>query len=605
MITLTKRAGVVTKQQVAFAIPEPARSAQRPTDGRYAEVSDRKASGATYTPQEIAEYLSAQLADSAPDILERETIRVLDPAIGDGALVLALLKVLTHRSSARISIVGYETNPAAAAVANRTLAASFAHVKIDIRERNFLAERDSARFDLAIANPPYVRTQIMGAEDAGILAVRFGLEGRVDLYQAFTLALIERLVPNGGLALITSNRFLTTKGAAAFRNALHAGLAISRLWDLGDTKIFDAAVLPSMLVGRRRSGSVAKSEEPFFTSVYEQRDVHGIPCMSLVAALDQQGELQVGSRTFKVQQGHLRMQRGGIWRLSSAGLDTWLRTVQSNTWRRLGEIGKIRVGVKTSADKIFIRSDWSTMGAKTPELLRPLITHHVAERYRARSPVKQILYPHLDNRGRREVADLANHPNAAAYLEIHRDTLEARKYVIDAGRKWYEVWVPQEPALWSRPKLVFRDIAEKPTFWIDRSGGVVNGDCYWMVPDEDKNEGILWLAAAVTNSTFIEAFYDHCFNNKLYAGRRRFMSQYVEQFPLPDPSTKAGEELVALAKCRHDADDVNTQARLDLEIDKRVWTAFGLPGGSAHDSLHSHALKNHSPVTSLLPPKTT
>ena len=594
MTTLTKRAGVATKQQVAFdfAIPEPARPAQRPADGRYAEVSDRKASGATYTPREIAEYLSVQLADSAPDILERETIRVLDPAIGDGALALALLNVLTRRSSARISVVGYETNPAAAAVAKRTLEASFAHVEVDIRERDFLAERDSTRFDLAIANPPYVRTQIMGAEDAGILAVRFGLEGRVDLYQAFTLALIERLAPEGGLALITSNRFLTTKGAAAFRDAIHAGLAISRLWDLGDTKIFDAAVLPAMLVGRRRSGSAAKSEEPFFTSVYEQRDAPGTPCTSLAAALEQQGELQIGSRTFKVQQGHLRVQRGDIWRLSSAGLDTWLQTVQSNTWRRLGEIGKIRVGVKTTADKVFIRSDWSTMGAKTPELLRPLITHHVAERYRARAPVKQILYPHLDNRGRREVADLADHPHAAAYLEMHRGTLEARKYVIDAGRKWYEIWVPQEPALWPRPKLVFRDIAEKPTFWIDRSGGVVNGDCYWMVTDDAKNEEILWLAAAVTNSTFIEAFYDHCFNNKLYAGRRRFMSQYVEQFPLPDPSTKAGKELVVLAKRRHDADDVSTQARLEIEIDRRVWTAFGLPGGSANDSLHSHASKN-------------
>ena len=46
----------------------------------------------------------------------------------------------------------------------------------------------------------------MGAEDAGILAVRFGLEGRVDLYQAFTLALIERLAPEGGLARVLSSK---------------------------------------------------------------------------------------------------------------------------------------------------------------------------------------------------------------------------------------------------------------------------------------------------------------------------------------------------------------------------------------------------------------
>ena len=590
---LTKSVGAASKRQVLFdfAVPERTRPAQRPTDGRFAEVSDRKASGATYTPKDIAEYLSVQLTESAAEILQRQTIHVLDPAIGDGALVLALLNILTRASSARISVVGYETNPAAAAVAKRAVTTSFAHVDVDIRECDFLAESDCTRFDLAIANPPYVRTQIMGAEDAGALATRFGLQGRVDLYQAFTLALIERLVPGGGLALITSNRFLTTKGAAAFRDAVHAGLAISRLWDLGDTKIFDAAVLPSMLVGRRRVGPANEAEESHFTSVYEQRNSVGTPCTSLVAALEQHGDLQVEGRTFRVQQGHLRVQRGEIWRLSSGGLDAWLKTVQSNTWRRLGEIGKIRVGVKTTADNVFIRNDWSTMGTKTPELLRPLITHHIADRYRARASVKQILYPHFDRRGRREVADLTDYPLSAAYLEVHRNTLTARKYVIDAGRKWYEIWVPQEPALWPRRKLVFRDITEKPTFWIDRSGGVVNGDCYWMVTEDPECEEILWLAVAVTNSTFIEEFYDHCFNNKLYSGRRRFMSQYVEQFPLPNPSTTSGKELIALARRRHDAVDEGEQARLEREIDSLVWAAFGLPGGSANNSLHAQSLK--------------
>src|SRR5207245_1382098 len=152
--------------------------------------------------------------------------------------------------------------------------------------------------------------------------------------------------------------------------------------------------------------------------------------------------------------------------------------------------------VKTTADKVFIRNDWSSMGPDAPELLRPLITHHVAERYRARPAVKQILYPHLNNGGGRKVADLNEYPRAAAYLETNRKTLEARKYVIDAGRKWYEIWVPQEPGLWTRPKLVFRDITEKPTFWIDSSGGVVNGDCYWMVTEDTKSDAILWLAVA-------------------------------------------------------------------------------------------------------------
>ena len=69
------------------------------------------------------------------------------------------------------------------------------------------------------------------------------------------------------------------------------------------------------------------------------------------------------------------------------------------------------------------------------------------------------------------------------------------------------------------------------------------------------------------------------------------MSQYVEQFPLPNPSTTSGKELIALARRRHDAVDEGEQARLEREIDSLVWAAFGLPGGSANNSLHAQSLK--------------
>ena len=77
---------------------------------------------------------------------------------------------------------------------------------------------------------------------------------------------------------------------------------------------------------------------------------------------------------------------------------------------------------------------------------------------------------------------------------------------------------------------------------------MVNGDCYWLVAEKPGAEDLLWLAAAVGNSTFIEAFYDHRFPNKLYAGRRRFVTQYVEQFPLPDPRSAVTREIIAKAR---------------------------------------------------------
>jgi hypothetical protein len=154
--------------------------------------------------------------------------------------------------------------------------------------------------------------------------------------------------------------------------------------------------------------------------------------------------------------------------------------------------------------------------------------------------------------------------------------------VIEAGRRWYEIWVPQNPQAWNAPKLVFRDISERPTFWIDLEGSVVNGDCYWLAPGREDDRDLLWLACAVANSTFSESFYDRRFNNKLYAGRRRFITQYVEQFPLPDPALPLSRNIITRAQAIYEANHAPQVKEMEHELDRLVWQAFGLSVEEAH-----------------------
>jgi hypothetical protein len=178
--------------------------------------------------------------------------------------------------------------------------------------------------------------------------------------------------------------------------------------------------------------------------------------------------------------------------------------------------------------------------------------------------------------GCRRAVNLAHYPRSQAYFEAHRPALEGRQYVIESGREWYEIWVPQDPDAWKAPKLVFRDIAEEPTFWIDLNGSIVNGDCYWLICENSANIDLLWLAAAVGNSTFIECFYDFSFHNKLYAGRRRFITQYVEKFPLPDPESFLGQAIIAKAKRIYDSTPSLEASQLQKELNHLVWKSFGL-----------------------------
>lgn len=567
---------------------------------RYRIIDDAKAQGATYTPDNLARFVAAQIVKSV--VLEgRESLTILDPAIGDGALVLALLDALKSRTRAVLRVHGFDTDGLALERSATRIRTAYPQVQLELTHGNFLgfaleseagfaeaslfSSGQNRTFDLIIANPPYVRAQIMGAERAQRLAETFGLVGRVDLYQAFLLSIAKVLDPDGAAGIIVSNRFMTTKGGSALRAALRQRLVLDQIWDLGDTKLFNAAVLPAVLVARGSASVPAGS--PSFTSIYEVESTMQTDGVASdpVSALAHTGIVAVaGGRRFRVRHGVLNTPNdmGEVWRLASDSEEEWQAVVKRNTWKQFGEIGKIRVGVKTCADKVFIRHDWdSAFGSEMPELLRPLITHHGAGRFRATQPKKAraILYPHEVVQGCRQAIPLDRYPKSRAYLESHRTTLESRSYVLEAGRLWYELWVPQDPLAWGRPKLVFRDISERPTFWIDLDGSVVNGDCYWLATGREDDTDLLWLACAVANSAFAESFYDRRFNNKLYAGRRRFITQYVEQFPLPDPALPLSQEIIARAKAIYEADHASQAEGMERWIDGLVWQAFGLDSG--------------------------
>ena len=347
-------------------------------------------------------------------------------------------------------------------------------------------------------------------------------------------------------------------------------LEIEELVDLGDTKLFDAAVLPAIISGRcRHNGS--KNGGRRFRSVYEvsrheSEDPQQVSSVLAALADDISGLVSVEDRVFFIRDG--RLDPGGDphnpWNPLDAKTLEHFRVIRRRKNAILKDLVKVRVGVKTTADSVFIRSDWNKLPDSVRperELLHPLITHRDVHPWSCEPGSQQILYPHCEHQGRTRAVDLDRYPRAAAYLEEHRERLASRKYIADAGREWFEVWVPQKPASWSLQKVVFPDISLTPRFAIDQSGAIVNGDCYWMAVDDDDLAEVI---AAVGNSSFCTWFYDSACGNFLYAGRRRFMTQYIERLPIPEPTS----DLVrSLRECR--------VTKNELGIDKLVWSSLG------------------------------
>src|SRR5258708_37601865 len=101
----------------------------------------------------------------------------------------------------------------------------------------------------------------MGGSDVRELDARFDLSGRVDLYHAFVKAMTVALRGGGILGLLTSNRFLTVQSGSSTRDWLLKNFQLLRLIDLGDTKLFEAAVLPAIVIARRRMPKRVETNE--------------------------------------------------------------------------------------------------------------------------------------------------------------------------------------------------------------------------------------------------------------------------------------------------------------------------------------------------------
>lgn len=562
-----------------------------------------KARGAHYTPPELASFLAWNVIRHIEP--SDGAIRVLDPACGDGSLLFAIAAAAPPLMRERLHLVGFDTHAQAIEESRHTLA-GLRVAAVELKHADFLVDgpwrpaqgllltdpttgpgNSLPAFNAVIANPPYVRTQVLGAAKAQVLARRFGLSGRVDLYHAFLKGIALSLSNSGVLGLLTSNRFLVTQAGAAMRESLIKDFDLLHIIDLGDTKLFSAAVLPAIAIARRgvsRSPGVTT-----FTRVYESRGgeprsgaaVH--PSVLDALKNEAEGMVQVGQACFKIETGGLRSSSASQpWVLTSERTDDWTQTVALKTSCTFGDVARIRVGIKSTADPVFIRTDWESLPAALrpePALLRPLITHRVAAPWLAKADREHwVLYTHTMEGGKRVPVNLLKYPRARAYLESHREQLESRKYVIAAGRRWYEIWVPQQPNDWAHRKIVFPDISETPRFFLDDLGAIVNGDCYWITLLPGKSESWLFLMMAIANSRFIERYYDTMFNNRLYAGRRRFLTQYVDRFPLPDLTSLAAQEVISLAKERIDCGLAHSTRSRNIEdrLDRLIPSLFGL-----------------------------
>jgi len=562
-------------------------------------VTKRKATGSHFTPPDLARLVAERVTALMSGMIG--PVRVLDPACGDGNLLCAINDALPRELRRRVTLIGIENDEASFA-SLRARQTQFDGCRTELIRGDFLEffgeddlfgpHEQLEPVDCIIANPPYVRTQVLGAKRAQQLAVQFGLSGRVDLYQAFLVAMARQLRPGGILGVIASNRFLTTRGGMATRRFLRTRFDLIEVVDLGDTKFFEAAVLPALVFARKRgdASGMHGTHSPSFVRIYEatgERNANAESVASLADSLRQPrpGLIRVNGSHYRIATGNLPIPQDDAkpWTLLSGSEAGWVAIIDAAAECRIGDVAKVRVGIKTTADGVFIRRDWESLAREIrpePQHLLPLVSQEDAARWRplqAAAPQRRVLYTHEVVGGRRRAIRFHASSSTWKYLVSRREKLESREYVLNAGRSWYEIWVPQDPEAWSLPKIVFPDISPDARFFWDARGSIVDGNCYWITANDPADEELLLFILGVANSAPVSRYHDLAFQNKLYSQRRRHLTQYINEYPLPDRRTESSRHIVKLVwRLVQESLTADECQRLEKKIDRLVAEAFGV-----------------------------
>ncbi|WP_338553037.1 N-6 DNA methylase [Paenibacillus sp. KS-LC4] len=571
-------------------------------------VLSTKETGSHYTSADLSNFMAEKLlhyfkqqSNNAPSELT-----ILDPSCGDGELLKAVNNIFHNYPS---HLIGIDTSKEAIDQLNL----NYSKNNIDTFNMDYLelfeneadydlfSQTESSQVsplhengiikkaDLIIANPPYVRTQVMGADKAQQLSLKFNLKGRVDLYQVFLVAMTKQLKEDGIICVITSNRYLTTTGGKDTRKFLDDNYEILEVIDLGDTKLFNAAVLPAIFIGRKKKNNeIKRNKEVNFMKVYEEAnhdiDDKVVNAKTLFHALNKNssGIYNINDKKYKVTVGYLGISEdpAELWVMASKEDKEWADKLRKNSHCKFEDVFKVRVGIKTTADNVFISDKWEKEEfIPEGDLLFLLVSSDSASKWRIDSAKvkKRILYTHFSNHEKKEAIDITKYPNAQKYLNMHRQQLEGRKYVIRAKRNWYEIWVPQDPNALNKPKVIFPDISPSPKFAIDLTGYMVDGNCYWLSLIDDRNSDLLYLATAVANSKIMNKYHEIEFQNVLYSGRKRYLTQYVKNYLLPDPLNINSLEAINLTKkLVENVYDENEVLKLELLIEENILRAFDI-----------------------------
>ena len=437
--------------------------------------------GFVETPQVIVDRMVSDLFRRAAPTGHS---RVLDPGCGRGAFVDGILRWARENGVPAPQILAVDSDALHVAHARERFSV---HPNVEVRLADFLTT-DLGKFDFIIGNPPYVPlTGLSAAERAQYRKHFRAAAGRFDLYLLFFERAMACLSKGGRLSFITPEKYLYVETAAPLRRIL-SGFNVERLEFVGE-------------------------------DTFEGKVTY--PLITTVVSAPPNGDTELLMRDGSRRYISLRDKSGSWLPYSSAD-------APAEDSLTLGDVClRVSCGVATGADQVFVLPE-SKLPIALREFAYPTISGRQILPNGSMAPRDVMLLPY-DSGGKLLAESQLGELGRVLSEENTKRKLLARTCV--AHKPWYAFHETPPLKFVLRPKILCKDIGEKPLFVVDKNGTFVpRHSVYYIVPPDSIDIHVLadYLNSEESSSWLIA----HC--QRAANGFIRLQSHVLKRLPVPD-----------------------------------------------------------------------
>jgi len=307
-------------------------------------------------------------------------------------------------------------------------------------------------FEIVLANPPYVRQELLGREYKET-HLRPGYPevyaSAADLYVYFYARAHQILKPNGFGCFISSNKWLRAGYGEKLRQYLLDAQAFRLIVDFGELPVFEAATFPAIFLWQKQR----RGADPTRWAVVK----------NLESCYNEGIREHVARIAVDVPASQFGVGKPRIATPSAAGR----RSTMEASGPRLGEFvkGRIFFGIKTGLNEAFLidgntRNRLIAEDPNNSEILAPLVLGDDVRRYEIHFRDTYLIWTHIGVR-------IERYPGVMRHLEHFQDKAQKR---CDMGNHWWELRACDYYEAFTGPKIIFPDIAKEPRFALDTCG---------------------------------------------------------------------------------------------------------------------------------------